>query len=166
MPETILQTGFELIEYKPEHAIEIITIGAKEPGLVLNELTKVWAQIMGEKGPCATAMFNGKVIGCGGIWLCWPGMGELWGTTLKTISKYHGAHLQRGVKVWTYEKIDEYKLWRLQTPLRSDFPAGVLYAEWLGFKFEAKLENYHPDGTDALIYKIITKKYLPNKGDG
>ena len=37
---------FELVEYLPEHAIAILVAGAKEPGLVLDELTEQWAKIM------------------------------------------------------------------------------------------------------------------------
>ncbi len=153
---------FELVDYKPEHAIEIITLGAKEPELVLSELTEEWAKTMGDHGPCSTGMFDGKPVSCAGVWLCWPGVGEQWMANLKNIGDYH-IDPQIG-KGWMYEKIDEYKLWRLQAPLRSDFPVGEDYMRWLGFEYEARLENYHPDGTDALMYKIITKKHLP-KGD-
>ncbi len=153
---------FELVEYLPEHAIEVITAGAKEPGLVLNELTEGWARVMGEKGPAVTGMFDGRPVSCGGIWLCWPGVGEHWMANRFDIGKYHID--PQHAKKWMYEKIDEYKIWRLQTPLRSDFPVGERYAKWLGGKYEARLENYHTDGTDALMYTIITKKYLPKKG--
>ena len=135
MPEIAIQTGFRLIEYKPEHALEIITIGAKEPGLELSDLTAQWAQIMGDKGPAMTGMFDGKPVSCGGIYLCWPGVGEQWMLNRFDIGDYHID--PQIAKDWMYEKIDEYRLWRLQAPLRSDFPAGVEYSEWLGFKYEA-----------------------------
>ena len=85
------------------------------------------------------------------------------GTGLGAIADDNGKfHIDPQIgKNWRDERIDEYKLWRLQTPLRSDFAVGVDYSKWLGFVFEARLENYHTDGTDALMYKIITKKYLP-----
>ncbi len=150
---------FELVDYKPEHAVEVIGAGAKEPGLEINEITSGWAKVMGEKGPAVTGMFDGKPVSCGGIWLCWPGVGEQWMVNRFDIGKFH---IDPAIaKSWMYEKIDEYKLWRLQTPLRSDFKDGVQYSTWLGFEYEATLENYHTDGTDALMYKMITKKYLP-----
>jgi len=159
--DTTCLKHFEFIEYKPEHAIEIITNGAKEPGLVFTKLTAEWAQIMGQKGPCTTGIFDGKVVSCAGIFLAWPGVGEQWAVNVKAIGDYH-IDPQIG-KRWLYNQIDEYKLWRVQVPARSDFPVGESYLRWLGFEFEATLENYHPDGTDARMYKIITKKYLNNK---
>lgn len=159
MPETATKQGFKLVDYEPEHAIEILTRGAKEPKLVLDEQTKAWAQMMGGKGPCMTGMFDGKPVSCGGIWIMWPGVGEQWMINAADIGNYHID--PQIAKEWMYAKIDKYKIWRLQTPLRSDFPAGVEYSQWLGFKFEARLEGYHTDGSDALMYKIITEKYKP-----
>ena len=159
MTETAIKAGFELVKYEPEHAIEILTTGAKEPKLELNEQTKAWANMMGDKGPCVTGMFDGKPVSCAGIWILYPGVGELWMLNVDEIGKYH-IDPQIG-RDWMYARIDEYKIWRLQTPLRSDFPTGVEYSKWLGFKFEAKLEGYHSDGSDALMYKIMTEKYRP-----
>lgn len=159
MPETITKQGFELVDYEPQHAIEILTAGASEPKLELDEQTAGWANIMGDKGPCVTGLFDGKPVSCGGIWIMWPGVGEQWMINVHDIHKYHID--PQKAKEWMYEKIHEYKLWRLQTPLRSDFPAGVEYSKWLGFEFEARLEGYHSDGSDALMHKIITEKYRP-----
>ncbi len=161
MTETTAKKGFEFIEYSSVHAIEIITGGAKEPGLVLNENTANWAQMMGLSGPCITGRFDGRIVSCAGIWIVWPGVGEQWAVNVSQIGDYH-IDPQIG-KRWLYRAIDEYKLWRVQVPARSDFPVGADYLRWLGFEFEATLENYHPDGSDALMYKIITKKYLKNK---
>lgn len=158
MPETMVQAVFETVDYEPAHAIEILTCRAKEPKLELNEQTIAWANMMGDKGPCMTGLFDGKPVSCGGIWILWPGVGEQWMLNVDDIGNYHID--PQIAKDWMYEKIDEHRLWRLQTPLRSDFPAGVEYSKWLGFKFEARLECYHTDGTDALMYKIITRKYL------
>lgn len=164
MAETMTKTGFELVDYQPAHAIEILAGGATEPKLELNDQTIEWANIMGDKGPCATGVFDGRPVSCGGIWILWPGVGEQWALNIHDIGDYH---IDPAIaKDWMYEKIDEYKLWRLHTPIRSDFPSAVLYTEWLGFKFETRLGNYHSDGSDALMYKIITEKYLPEtEGD-
>lgn len=159
MSDTTVKPGFELVGYEPQHAIEIIKKRAREPKLVLNEQSKAWAEVMGEKGPCCTGLFDGEPVSCGGIWVLWPGVGEQWMLNVHNIGSYHID--PQIAKNWMYRKIDEHKLWRLQSPLRSDFPAGVEYSEWLGFKFEARLKYYHTDGTDALMHKIITRKYLP-----
>ncbi len=159
MTETAIKTGFELVNYEPQHAVSILTAGAKEPKLVLDDQTRAWSDMMCDKGPCVTGMFDGKPVSCGGIWILWPGVGEQWMVNVDDIGKYHID--PQKAKDWMYSKIDKFRIWRLQTPLRSDFPSAVQYTEWLGFKFETKLEGYHSDGSDALMYKIMTEKYRP-----
>lgn len=159
MPETMTKTEFELIDYLPAHAIDIIVQGAREPGLEVNKQTIDWAGQMLLHGPCTTGIYNDRIVACGGIWINWPGVGEQWALNVLDIGDCHID--PQKAKQWMYDHIDEHKLWRLQVPARSDFPEAEKYLQWLGFTLETRLEKYHTDGTDALMYKIITEKYLP-----
>jgi len=153
--ETIQNTGFELVEYSPAHAIEILTNGARQPEIVLDEASCKFVNEIAGKGPCATGLFDGKPVSCGGFQISWPGMAEVWALNVSDIGKYPID--PQIAKKWIYEKIAEYHIVRLQTPLKKGFPAGVKYTEWLGFEYEATLKKYHRDGTDALMYIIITE---------
>lgn len=149
---------FQLIEYKPEHAIEILEAGAREKGLVLCPDTIDFANTALDRGPCITAQFEGKIVGCSGIEIAYPGFGEMSAIYVDDVGKYHIN--PSFAKNWMLRKIEAHRLVRLQAPLRSDFPDGELYAEWIGFKFECRLECYHRDGSDALMYSIINKRFL------
>jgi hypothetical protein len=147
---------FSLIDYKPEHAMKILAYGAKEPGLELNDESIEFINTATSKGPCITGWFDGESVACGGIMIVHPGRGEMWMVNVRDIAKYHINPAL--AKEWMYRKMAEYNIVRLEAPLKVNFPEGVLYAEWLGFEFEGRLEYYHKDGSDALMYKIINRE--------
>lgn len=142
-----------LIPYKPEHAIEVIQDGPNEPNLGLCNLTIEQAQEKAKHGPCFSGEHDGRIVGCGGITIPYEGFGEAWAVYVHDIGQHHiDPNIARNA---FYDMILEKNIVRCQTKLRTDFPTGVTYAEWLGFKFEAQLEKYFPDHTDAFMYKII-----------
>ncbi len=144
---------FSLIDYKPEHAVELMRGGANEPNLVPNEKNIKYAHDVITKGPCGTGLFDDEIVSCGGIWKIWEGRGEAWFLCKKDIGNYHINPAT--AKDWLHEKFAECKLNRLETMLDPDFPKGILYAEWLGFEFESRKVKFYADGSDALEYVII-----------
>ncbi len=141
----------ELIPYKAEHAIEVIANKARQPCLDVSDIIEKWAKL--KEGPTSkTGVSDGKIIGCGGLEICWPGMAEGWIVLASEKYDFNPKVILLQMREW----IEEHKLIRVQVPLRNDFPAGIRFAEFLGFKDEnARLKKYHPDGTDALMYAII-----------
>lgn len=101
-----------------------------------------------------TGIFNGKVIGTGGVKLFWPGAGEAWGI-------YPGLFHKNIREVFYYTKtmlgriIEENSLIRVQATARCDFPCAQNWLRHLGFSIEAKLRNYCPSGEDTFLYSII-----------
>ena len=149
----------ELIPYKAEHAIEVISQQSKQPCLDVSELTKQWAKT--KTCPASTTcVSDGKILGCAGLEICWPGMAEVWALFASDISKYH--IIPKMAKQQLESWIKEYDLKRVQAPLRTDFPAGIRFAEFLGFKPDGwpevpkgvLMKNYHPDGTSAIMYSV------------
>ena len=143
-----------LRQYKAEDAIEILSAGVKQPGLNLDPCTTQWAELKETRGPAVTAVEENRIIGCSGIEICWPGFAEIWCIFVEDIEKY-GLKVALRIKPLVKKWIKENNLVRLQAPLRADFPEGIRMAEWVGFKYEATLQKYHPDGVDALMYVII-----------
>lgn len=154
---------FELIDYKPEHAEQIEAEGANEPTLNCGQLPKGWAQALAAS-PAKTAVYDGKIVGCGGVFIWWPGMAEAWATFIHDIGKYPID--PRIVGQQLHQWMEEYKLNRVQSPLRADWEDGIKYAKWLGFRPDGwpdvpdgvRMEHYHYDGTAAIMYSIIRKK--------
>jgi len=146
----------EIVPYKTEHALEIIKGQAKQPALKVTEQIKEWAKTKETRGPAVTGIYDGRIIGCGGLEICWPGMAEGWCLFVEDISNYN--MVPKAVKLILKSWIEQYKLIRVQAPLRTDFPEGVHFCEWLGFEYEGLMRKYHPDGSDARMFSLVTER--------
>jgi len=144
---------FQLREYQPSDAVEILS-QANEPGVELNDYTRRWAEKKALKGPAVTAVCDGRIIGCGGIEILWPGFAEGWCLFVNDIDQYTNS-VAKSAKRTLDKLIDEHNLHRVQAPMRADFPAGIRFVQWLGFSQEARLRKYHPDKTDALMFSRV-----------
>ena len=154
--------SLELIDYLPEHAIEIDGVGAVDAEIKQKaELPKGWADLLSNSLVAKTAVFDGRVIGCGGLFLLWPGVAEAWATYVKDVGSLN--IYPRIIKDLIHEWMAEHNLTRVQAPLRADWEVGIKYAQWLGFRPDGwpdvpegvRMEKYHHDGTDAIMHSII-----------
>lgn len=141
------------IPYRPEHAAEVIASGSTEPELAICPLTITLMEMRTIAGPAYTWEHEGRIVGCGGMTIPYKGFGEAWAIYVHDIKEIK-SH-PKAVYNKLHEVIAENEIIRCQIILRTDFPESIKYAEFLGFKFEAKHEKYFPDGTDAYMYVII-----------
>ncbi len=144
---------FELVDYKPEHAVEIVAGGAVQPGLECCDEVEPWSETLA-RYPAMTGMWDGRPVSCGGIVIWVPKhRGEAWFLAVENIGDFHID--PQIAKNWLYDHILENELCRIESPCRDDFPEGIKYVKYLGFTFEARLEKYWGPETDALMYTII-----------
>jgi RimJ/RimL family protein N-acetyltransferase len=105
-----------------------------------------------------TAVWESKIIGCGGIKVLWTGVGELWIMLAKEIEN-NGMLVRIKtidiIKDKINDYINKYDLWRVQAVVRSDFPQAIKLIEFLGLEKEGHLKMYAPDKKDMLIYGKI-----------
>lgn len=128
-----------------------------EPSLKGQPYIERWLKLNEFEGPGYTAVMDGKIIGCGGIRIYWEGVGEAWALYP---AKAGNLHLDPKIaKKKLYEMIDEHKLKRVQSTPRCDWPEGLTYAKWLGFKVEGKMKSYLPgengDLVDCFLMSIL-----------
>jgi len=78
MIATELKNG--VMPFHAEDMLWILQNGIKEFGLkcIPSEQMIELAQAREENGQCVTGWVDGKIVGCGGIDLMWPGVGEVW----------------------------------------------------------------------------------------
>jgi len=139
----------EYIEYKPEHAKEIIAYGA----IGICEVGKDQVDLMAKvklNGVSFTTVYNGRVVACAGIEKMWNGVGQAWALCVKDIGKIHMSPKDNRNKFLEIAK----QFHRVQAPLRADLPSGISFARYMGFKQESIMKRYNPDGTDALMYVL------------
>jgi hypothetical protein len=160
----------EMTKYK---ASDMITLQANpvEGGIKGHVDSAGWAKLCEESGPAYTGRHKdtGEIIGCGGVIIYWPGVGEGW----SIFSKDTAFQYKREIFVYTRKFFDiviaNYNLWRIQATLRVDMtnkppraPGGKPgnWLEHLDFEYEGTLKKYCPDGTDSYMYSRIIEQEI------
>ena len=119
-----------------------------------------WAKLNETEGPGYTAVYGGQVIGCGGVRIYWEGCGEAWAYFPSNIRAYRVSH--KIAKSYLYKMIKEYGLKRVQATPRIDWPEGLRYTRYMGFKVEGKMRKYLPghngDLADCYMTAIIIEE--------
>lgn len=92
-----------------------------------------------------TGLADGQIVACGGIISIWPGLAEAW-IAVTPIARQHTHFLYRHVLAFLALVTDEYSLRRIEAHVNADFSRAVVFAERLGFKIDAPLLKYGPNG--------------------
>jgi len=131
--------------YKAKDGVKMLT----EQGLAANE---EWCAEAEQEGLAFSVIFEGKMILCVGIVKEREGIGQAWALYPPDVGKYHID--PRIAKDRLKELMIEYGFWRVFATVRTDFPAGVKYIEWLGFQREGLMRKNEPDKSDSFLYAI------------
>ena len=104
-----------------------------------------------------TALWDGKIVGVGGIAMMWKGVGELWLILTKDSNRAgaHGLVAFDAIRKKIDEIIEENNIIRAQAIARLDFPKAIDMLTWLGFENEGRLRKYTPDGCDVYRFARI-----------
>lgn len=144
----------EIIKYKPEHMIKLCKSTLVEGGIDNPADVEKWANSRFKDGPAYTGMYNGRIVGCGGVSIYWAGVGQAWAVFPKwvTIFKREAyCYIKKGLNII----ITEYDMRRIEATWRTDYPDKMHWLEHLGFQREGLLRKYCPDGCDAWMYAYI-----------
>lgn len=134
--------------YKAEDAL-VLMEDLNEPGLKGQSDCERWAKLNETEGPGYTALYQDRIIGCGGIRIFWEGCGEAWIVLPKDIGQFHID--PQIVKVELSKMIKENNLQRVEISPACNWVPGLSYARWLGFKVEGKRRKYLPGNNGELV---------------
>ena len=102
-------------------------------------------------GPAYTARLGGRVVFCGGIFILWEGVGEIW-----SIVDERAGHLAKEIYVWQKQlletEVNTRNFNRLQAHVAKKWVSACKFVEHLGFMKEAVLRKYGIDGDDYILY--------------
>jgi hypothetical protein len=142
--------------FKAEDMLHLLETGIKEFGLkcIPTDQMKELAQEREDNGQCITGFYDDEIVGCGGIDLMWPGVGEVWLFLSYEVDRYP-KQCFRVIKNGLDKLIEDNELIRCQAWCRSGFDKGHTLFRHLGFKPEGIAEKYMPDGTDAILYAKV-----------
>lgn len=140
----------EVIRFMPEHAV---TMSLRDPDSAwVNNIgapVEAQARVLA-CGPAVTMLRDGDVVACGGVTLLWRDVAEAWMRTSPLVEA-HPVALVRTVRRFLGTVWRNLALKRLQCVVRSDYDRALRFAEHVGFRREAILHRYGPDGADYIM---------------
>ena len=158
-----------IIPFEPEHAAYLASRSIE--GIDLGEEDVIsTAKRWGISGPAFTAAYldsgesfgvgkiedvRGSIVGCGGLMLLWPGVGQGWVIIDRMVREFLRKEAYTVVVAKITELSLEYKLHRIQAVVRKDLIPALKYASNLGFKPEGILRQYDSQKRDYVMFSMV-----------
>ena len=101
-------------------------------------------------GPAWTLCLEGRPVGCGGVVLLWPGVGEAWSLSAQGLGR-HARALHRIVAERLRAAQAGHGLHRIQASVLADNTPGRRWLACLGFREEGVMRGYGPLGDDFVL---------------
>lgn len=144
----------EIVPFEAEHLAAItprwpFTLDAES----VEDLTARAASTAGA-GPAWTAVVAGEPVGCGGVVLLWPGVGEAWSFAGDATSRT-GLAFHRAVATGLEQIAGDHRLHRIQAACHANHNQGRRWLALLGFKEEGLMQHYGPQGHDFIRYAKV-----------
>tara|TARA_B100000470_G_scaffold200007_1_gene171383 strand:- start:172 stop:639 length:468 start_codon:yes stop_codon:yes gene_type:complete len=144
---------FKTIPFEPGHAEDLVAQAE------VNEAEKKF--ILGQHihnpvhaGHSVSVVRNGYLLGAGGIFPIWDGLGEAWVLPSTTVQN-HKRMFVKLIRENMERMGDEFAFRRIQATARADAPKARRFLEFLGFEREGLLRAYGPDGADHILFAKI-----------
>lgn len=107
-----------------------------------------------ERSPAFTAVVNGKVIGCAGVILMWPGVGHAW-VALSSEAAAHGIWLTRTIRNVLRDIIRGCALHRIEAVVYEGYKGNERWIELLGFEREGVACQFTSNRENAIRYAFL-----------
>jgi hypothetical protein len=105
-------------------------------------------------GPAFTAMLDGKILGCAGIQIMWPGFGTAWAVFSKDLLEWP-IWTTRVVRQVLLDTIRTFKLHRVEMVVLVN-SKNARWASSLGFTRERGVaRRYTAHGDDVIRYEMV-----------
>lgn len=101
--------------------------------------------------PVAVISPQEEVLAILGLQIFWPGVGEIWGYTSVLIDKYPILFYKTCQKLMK-DLVKKNQFRRLQVTVNASYNQGTRFVERFGFKPEAMMRKYGPDGEDHVLF--------------
>ena len=149
-------TDFKVIPFEADHVADLFARNSTQATAGMDYVVKDYIDCMAAPGHGFSLVTNGHLVFSAGVYPVWNGLGEAWVIPSdlvkpyrKQVVKYSRRYLQMLVEKNGYR--------RVQSTVRADFDVGQRFMEFFGFKREAFLESYGPDGADHISYAKVIK---------
>lgn len=107
------------------------------------------------RGPAFTATVDGRVIGCAGVMILWPGVGMAWVVLADEAAAYR-IWLTRTVRAILSDIIRSLGLHRVEAVVLADSPRNLRWIRALGFRPENDIaQAYTHDQRDVVRFERV-----------
>jgi len=100
-------------------------------------------------GPAWSLLHEGRPVGCGGVAVLWPGVGEAWSLSAPDLGALALA-LTRLSAALLDAAAARHRLHRIQAAVHIDNGSGRRWLARLGFEEEGLMRGYGPQGDDFI----------------
>lgn len=140
-------------DFIAQDMLDIIGSGAKEESLKLygHANLKELAEETESDGLSFTGVVDDKIVGCGGVRILWPNVGEVWMMLSPDVDGYPIVAWE-AIKGGFEKIVQENDFVRLQGWCRVGFVKAHTVFKHLGFEPEGTAKKYTPDGVDCILY--------------
>ena len=150
-------TDFKVIPFEADHVADLFARNSTQATAGMDYVVKDYIDCMAAPGHGFSLVTNGHLIFSAGVYPVWNGLGEAWVIPRDLVKPYR-KQVVKYVRNYLRALIDENGYRRVQSTVRADFDVGQRFMEFLGFKKEAFLESYGPDGADHILYAILMQR--------
>ncbi len=124
--------------------------------IIGDPMTKEQFGLVNEGGPCWTLYHvEYGVIACYGVCILWPGVASCWTLPNTKLVQKFPVKFHKSVMNALESCIDGFELHRVYTTVLKTFATSMRWLERMGFKEEAYLKKYGPNGEDMIQYAWI-----------
>ena len=110
-------------------------------------------------GPGFTGRLDGRILGCAGLLVHWPGVAHAWVLASKDVP-HHPVTFHREIAFRFPPFIQELKLWRVQAEVDEAYDIGRRWARRMGFQEEGTMPLYGPTGQTYIRYALLIPENL------
>lgn len=141
----------QVVLFEVEHVKSFSELNHDRISLVFLQNDDEFLRQLAARGPAFTGMVDGVPVGCCGINLFWPGVGEAWMMLSPGVLE-HKKELHWLIKTNIARVQKQLGLHRLQATVKADFDRGLRWMRALGFEIEGVLRGYGMDGSDYVMF--------------
>jgi len=101
-----------------------------------------------------TAVVNGSIVACGGIYPVWDGVGEAWFLGSHLIHKYTKT-IVKELRMHLHGIMEAHQLHRVQAHILEDWPNARRWIRFLDMQEEGVLRKFSPDGHNYIQFSKV-----------
>ena len=115
-----------------------------------------YAKAMAVPGMAWTGLDGDRVVGCAGFYPQWEGRVIAW-AVFGAVPRDAWMSIVRKVRKELRDCLADHGRHRVEATVPYNFGNGCRFAHALGFKVEALMKHYGPDGSDHFLYAQVVE---------